>query len=193
MSGGFVLVVGPSGAGKDTLIGLARATLAGDPAFSFPKRLVTRPASIHEDHDTLDEAAFASAAATGRFALHWRAHGLGYALPATALDAARSGRVVVCNVSRRVVEEARRLLPNVVVVEITAPPELLARRLAARSRGEDGDLSARLARSAELGPVRANATVVNADAPEAAAAELAALLRRHAEACGARAWDRAEA
>lgn len=194
MLGGFVLVVGPSGAGKDTLLALARAELAGDPAFVFPRRLVTRPRSAHEDHDTIAEAAFAAGVAEGRFALHWRAHGLGYALPMEALDAARGGRVAACNVSRHVLAEARRSLPNVAVVEITAPVELLARRLATRGRGEDGNLDARLARSAELGPTQADAVIVNAGAPEEGAVQLVAILRRHAAACEvARERDRAEA
>ncbi len=106
MAGGFVLVVGPSGAGKDTLIGLARERLSGDPRFLFARRVVTRAASRWEDHDTLDEALFDAACAGGRFALAWRAHGLGYALPGACLEAARAGQVVVCNVSRAVI--ARR-------------------------------------------------------------------------------------
>ena len=59
MPGCLVLVVGPSGAGKDTLIRLARAALAGDPRYVFPRRLVTRPPSADEDNDQIDEAAFA--------------------------------------------------------------------------------------------------------------------------------------
>jgi ribose 1,5-bisphosphokinase len=79
------------------------------------------------------------------------------------------------------------------VVEVTAPAELLAGRLATRGRGDDGDLLARLARSAELGPVEADATINNAGDPEQAGTEFTAFLRRHAEACGAvRARDHAE-
>ena len=50
----LVLVVGPSGAGKDTLINAAKAALAGDDRFVFPRRVVTRPAvTALEDHDTV--------------------------------------------------------------------------------------------------------------------------------------------
>ncbi|TXM87776.1 phosphonate metabolism protein/1,5-bisphosphokinase (PRPP-forming) PhnN, partial [Methylobacterium sp. WL116] len=138
MAGGFVLVVGPSGAGKDTVIAAARAQLAGDPRFVFPRRLVTRPPSAHEDNAEIAEAEFSRAAAAGAFPLHWRAHGLGYAIPAEALTEAEQGRVVVCNVSRRVIEAARRTLPGVHVVAITAAPEILAARLAARGQGLGG-------------------------------------------------------
>ncbi len=174
MAGCLVLVVGPSGAGKDTLIRLARAALDGDPRYVFPRRLVTRPPSPDEDNDQIDEAAFAAACAAGRFTLHWRAHGLGYALPAEAGRLAAEGRVVVCNVSRRVVAQARDACPRVSVVEVTAPPETLMQRLAARGRAADGDLAARLARAV---PVEADLRILNTGAPEAAAARLVAHLR----------------
>ncbi|TGD96194.1 phosphonate metabolism protein/1,5-bisphosphokinase (PRPP-forming) PhnN [Methylobacterium nonmethylotrophicum] len=173
-AGGFVLVVGPSGAGKDTLLRLAREALAGDPRYVFPRRLVTRPPSIHEDNEAITEEEFSRGEAEGRFTLSWRAHGLGYALPGTSAALAREGCVVVCNVSRRVVGEARRRLPAVTVVEVTAPPEVLAARLAARGRREDGDLAARLSRSAS---VAADCVVMNDGPPEAGADRLLAHLR----------------
>lgn len=60
MPGRLDLVVGPSGAGKDMLIRLARAALACEPRYVFPRRLVTRPPSADEDNDPIDEAAFAA-------------------------------------------------------------------------------------------------------------------------------------
>ncbi|ACA17323.1 phosphonate metabolism protein/1,5-bisphosphokinase (PRPP-forming) PhnN [Methylobacterium sp. 4-46] len=172
--GGFVLIVGPSGAGKDTLIRLARDALAAEPRYVFPRRLVTRPPSAHEDNREIGEADFAAGEAQGRFALAWRAHGLGYALPAACLSLAETGHVVTANISRRAVAEARARLPRVSVVSVTAPPEVLARRLAARGRPEDGDLAARLARRA---PDAADLTILNDGPPEAGAAALVAHLR----------------
>lgn len=179
-TGGFALIVGPSGAGKDTLIGLARTALEGDPRFLFPKRLVTRPPSAFEDHDTIDDAAFARGEAEGRFALCWRAHGLGYAVPRDVVDAVRPDRIAVCNVSRQVAAAARGTLPQVAVIEITAPVEILAARLAARGRGEDGDLDARLARAQAVGPIQADLTIVNDRSPDEGAATLAGFLLDHA-------------
>ena len=171
---GFVLIVGPSGAGKDTLIRMARDTLAGEPGIDFPQRLVTRPPSADEDNAPIDDDAFARAEAEGRFALSWRAHGLGYALPARCGRLARSGRVVVCNVSRRIVAEARARYRGSRVVEITAPAEVLAQRLAARARAQDGDLAARLARQVSVEP---DLTIDNSGAPEDGAARLSTYLR----------------
>jgi ribose 1,5-bisphosphokinase len=146
--GRLVVVVGPSGAGKDTLIAEARARLAGDPAFRFPLRLVTRAASAAEDHLTISEGDFAHAVGRGDFAFWWEAHGLKYALPAAIDDDLRAGRAVVCNVSRGIVAALRQRYVRPVVVLVTAPADVLAGRLATRGRMSDGDLARRLGREA---------------------------------------------
>jgi ribose 1,5-bisphosphokinase len=179
MNGGFVLLVGPSGAGKDTLLGLARDALAGDARFLFPRRVITRPPSPSEANESLVMAAFDQFAAAGGFCLHWQAHGLCYGIPAEAEPAARGGRVVVVNVSRAVVAQARRQLPCVTVVEVTAPPDQLASRIAGRRREARSDQSARLARNVAL-DTPPDLAIVNDRAPEAAAAQLIAHLRARA-------------
>jgi ribose 1,5-bisphosphokinase len=181
--GGFVFVVGPSGAGKDSLIGFARGAFANDPRIVFPRRVVTRASSEHEDHDSIDEAAFTEAETAGTFALCWRAHGLGYAIPKSARDQVETGKVAVCNISRRVVPWTRLHLPNVKVVEVTAPAEVLAARLAGRARLEDGDLAARLARSLEVWtPV--DVSIVNDRSIDEGGRELVNFITNHAEQCG---------
>ncbi|WP_375463760.1 phosphonate metabolism protein/1,5-bisphosphokinase (PRPP-forming) PhnN [uncultured Methylobacterium sp.] len=172
-AGGFVLVVGPSGAGKDTLIRIARGRLAGQSRFVFPRRLVTRAPSADEDNAEIAEDAFARGAASGAFALSWRAHGLGYALPGETVVQAEAGRIVVGNVSRGVVAAARESLPRVSVVAVTASAPVLAQRLAARGRLGDGDLALRLSRSADA---EADCTILNEGAPEDAADRLVAHL-----------------
>jgi len=148
--GRLVLVVGPSGAGKDTLLKGARAACAYDPAVVFPRRVVTRPKSDAEDHDTIDAVAFERAADDGAFALWWHAHGNGYGIPSSIDRDIRAGRTVVCNVSRTVVDAARERYGFVTVVEITAPEQVLQSRLASRQRVSDGNIAERIERSAEV-------------------------------------------
>ena len=145
--GCFVAVVGPSGAGKDTIMDAARVALAGDTRFHFVRRIITRPQMPGtEDHDSLDEASFATAAGEGAFALHWQAHGLSYGLPKSLEDEIAEGTVVIANVSRRVLGDIRRLYKSRSVVVITARSDVLAERLASRGRESREEITARLAR-----------------------------------------------
>src|SRR4030095_17260138 len=78
--GRLVLVVGPSGAGKDTLLGLARAACADDGNIVFPRRVITREASASEENEEVSVGTFQEALTRGDYAMHWEAHGHRYAL-----------------------------------------------------------------------------------------------------------------
>ncbi|WP_343314201.1 phosphonate metabolism protein/1,5-bisphosphokinase (PRPP-forming) PhnN [Brucella sp. BE17] len=147
LKGCFVVVVGPSGAGKDTLMDAARAELADDVRFHFVRRVITRPQMPGtEDHDSLDEAGFIKAQGEDAFALDWQAHGLHYGLPKSLDVQIENGKVVIANISRRVLADVRRLYPSHAVVLITARQEVLAKRLAARGRETREQIEQRLLR-----------------------------------------------
>lgn len=170
-------VVGPSGAGKDTLLVAARAVLAGDARFVFPRRAITRAAEAGgEDHEALGAAAFATRAAAGAFALRWHAHGLDYGIPRAIEGDLAAGRVVVVNLSRTVIGEAARRYPTRVVV-VTAPAALLAERLAARGREDAADIAERLAREVALPEGVERVVVVNDGDVATGVARLVAALR----------------
>jgi ribose 1,5-bisphosphokinase len=159
--GRLVLVVGPSGAGKDTLLGLAKAACVDDANIIFARRIITREASASEDNDQVSFDAFRQGLAQGAYAMHWEAHGHGYALP-RAIDAdIRAGRTVIGNVSRTVIAAMRRSYGHVVVVSITAPSEVLAQRIAARARGSDGNIAERLGRTVDELAAIPDATIMN--------------------------------
>jgi ribose 1,5-bisphosphokinase len=165
--GRLVVVAGPSGAGKDTLLRFARDLLGGDPNIVFPNRVVTREPSAAEDHGALSEADFAAAVAAGGFAFWWYAHGLNYAVGAAVDDDIRAGKTVVCNVSRAVIAELRCRYADVRVVLVTAPVEILAVRLAARGRATDGAVETRLARSAPAhGDLAPDVVIENVSDPQ---------------------------
>lgn len=172
-SGAFVAIVGPSGAGKDTLMSRAAAHPALDPRVIFARRVVTRAAQADaEDHDSLDEASFDRAEAQGAFALAWSAHGLRYGLPSRLVDAVRDGRTVVANLSRRSLAEAAEAFGSLQVVEVTASPEILLARLAARGREDEATIRDRLLRQVPMAlpPGAGHRLIDNSGCVEAATA-----------------------
>jgi len=170
--GRLILVVGPSGAGKDTLLGLVKAACADDRNIVFPRRLITRAASASEDNEEVSADAFQRAVADGDYAMHWEAHGHRYALSRAINDDIRAGRTVIANVSRTVIAAARRNYINVLVVSITAPPDVLAARLASRARASDGQIAERLARTVDETAALPDVTIVNSSSAEFHARQL---------------------
>ena len=146
--GTLVAVIGPSGAGKDTLIDIARKLVREVPTVVFARRVITRAAGAGEDHDSLSREAFEAALQEGAFAFWWDAHGLRYGVPAAIDRDIAAGRTVVCNVSRGTVPELRRRYAACRVVWIDAPRKIRAARLASRGRSSDGDAERRLDRAA---------------------------------------------
>jgi ribose 1,5-bisphosphokinase len=143
--GALVVVVGPSGAGKDSLIEGARAMLADDAQFFFPRRVITRTADRSEDHNSISWQDFIVAEKGGEFFLSWSAHGLLYGIPAEVAQRLGNGQVVVCNLSRTVIEAARQRWSRVFVVLVTAPTAMRGERLA--GRGREPTISERLDRT----------------------------------------------
>ena len=159
--GTFFLVVGPSGAGKDSLIDGARALLEPTGRYVFARRVVTRPAgSPGEDHEAATDEAFDAREAKGDFLITWGAHGLRYGLPAELKRQVEAGRNVIANGSRATIAALAARLPRFVVVEVTAPPEVLAARIAGRGRESGEAIEKRLSRTVEPRPEGIRATTV---------------------------------
>ncbi len=174
--GRLVLVVGPSGAGKDTLLGLAKAACAEDGNVVFARRVFTRASSASEDNEEVSAEAFREALARGDYAMHWEAHGHSYALPRAIDDDLSGGRTVIVNASRTVISAARRTYANVVVVQITAPPDVLAERLAMRGRASDGRIEHRLGRTVNEATAAPDFTIVNVGTADYHARQLARII-----------------
>jgi len=171
----FIAVVGPSGAGKDTLIGEARRAVARQDGIVFPRRVVTRPSSPHEDNEAIGEAEFAARCEAGAFALWWQAHGLHYGIPRGVRDDLSAGHTAICNLSRGAVPEAKRVFSRVAVVLVTAPRAVIVERLAARGREHPEAIAARLEREASIeAALAADLVIANVADPAEGGRQLAA-------------------
>ena len=146
--GQLVLIVGPSGAGKDTLIAWLRERLGNRQDVMFVRRTVTRKADTTlEAHDTMSPADFRQAEEQGRFAVTWHAHGLRYALPAASLDHVRNGGTAIANGSRKAVGEIERAFGNILLIHLTVERDVLRRRLLDRGRESPEDIEKRIDRA----------------------------------------------
>ncbi|CAM3080340.1 phosphonate metabolism protein/1,5-bisphosphokinase (PRPP-forming) PhnN [Cupriavidus taiwanensis] len=176
-SGTFFFVVGPSGAGKDALMDGARAAL--DDNYVFARRVITRPeGAVGEAHEAVSEAEFARRQRSGEFLVTWDAHDLRYGLPCSLMSELERGRHVVANGSRAVIAELAQRLPRFVVVLVTAPQDVLARRIAARGRESGEQIARRVARTgAALPPEVRCLTVLNDSTLEVGRARFVEALR----------------
>lgn len=171
--GRLFAVVGPSGAGKDTIMAaLARAR----PGIHWVRRAITRPAAPgDEPFEPVSTDGFQTRLAQGHFALHWQAHGLHYGVPATLDAVLAEGRDGMVNLSRQVLVQAAARFAGLHVLNITARDEVRAARLAARGRESAEDIARRVTR--EVPPFEAALKVTHIDNSGPLADSVAACLR----------------
>lgn len=167
--------MGPSGAGKDTLLKHARARLAGSPIL-FAHRYITRaPVAGDENFISLREREFE--ARLDLFAFHWAAHGHRYGIGIEVERWREMGRTVVISGSREHFVRDLADRPDVLPVLVTAPAAVLAARLTARGR-EDGQAAAsRLRRSNAIEAEHPRLVLIeNTGTPDDAGSRLAAVI-----------------
>ena len=148
-AGALVVVVGPSGAGKDSVMGFAARHFADCHDVHFVRRVITRPSDAGgEVHESVSEDEFVDMQKDGAFAVFWDAHGLKYGIPSVVLDNVRNGMTAIVNGSRGALQAFREAFGDIAVVVITAEAPVLAKRLAERGRESEEEVLRRLSRQA---------------------------------------------
>jgi ribose 1,5-bisphosphokinase len=147
--GSLWYVVGPSGAGKDSLLHWV-ANNGEALEVRIARRIVTRDSDASEDSDRMSPEEFAATVQSGGFALHWRAHGLRYGIRREIDTWLAAGSQVVVNGSREYIPQLLQCYPQARIVWIRVSKEILAERLTQRGRETAQQIEARLARSARL-------------------------------------------
>jgi len=137
----IVLIIGPSGVGKDTLLKEARKSLNG--SFNFINRYITRKPCKSEDNFYLDEYAFEILKHNSFFISTWNAHRNYYGI---AKKSIKNG-INIISISRSKIKDFENLYDNVYTINITVSKENLKIRLENRARETDEEIKKRLNRN----------------------------------------------
>ncbi len=152
----LIYVIGPSGAGKDSLLNGLRqdfADMTQPPPFYFAQRTITRNHDqSNEDHEAVDASNFVLLNNSNAFALNWFANGLHYGVRHKELAPMSEGTWVIVNGSRAYLQEAKLTFPGLTVLHITAPIDVLRARLLSRGRENRQAIEDRLSRSQSFVP-----------------------------------------
>lgn len=153
MTARLVYFMGPSGAGKDSLLDWLRRQLPARCTVHWARRTISRsPAPGTETHETVTPAAFAALREARSFALHWQANGLDYGIRHAQLAPLAAGQWVLVNGSRAYLAEALARYPTLLAVHITASPAVLRARLLARGRESADAIASRVHRALQFRP-----------------------------------------
>jgi guanylate kinase len=186
--GALVVISGPSGAGKTTIV---RRVLDEDPSLVWSVSATTRRPRAGEvdgrDYLFLTREEFERRLAAGFFAEHAESFGNLYGTPAGPLaEALKGGRVIVLDIDVAGARQIRAKFPEAALVFIRPPDfETLARRLTKRRSESEEQFRLRLerARSEVEAAGEYNETITN-DKLETAVTELKGLIHRIKETRG---------
>lgn len=161
MNARLVYFMGPSGAGKDSLLDWLRARLPAAPGVHWAQRTISRSAAPGgEAHESVSPQAFAALRSAQAFALHWQANGLDYGVRHAQLTPPlAAGQWVLLNGSRAHLSAALARFPQLLAVHITASPALLRQRLLARGRESAEAIDARVQRALRFAPPSGSAGI----------------------------------
>lgn len=129
-----ILVVGPSGSGKDTLLRAAREHFTPDQTIGFARRYITRPPGIDEDNYYVDEVGFSLLEKAAFFISSWRAHRNCYGVARHEIHQYYGKGSVVTSISRSSIADFERVCDAPVTILVTARREILEKRLLSRGR-----------------------------------------------------------
>lgn len=151
MSPHLIYVVGPSGAGKDSLLNWLRAHLPSTDRIHWARRTIDRPPSTEgEVHESVSSEAFNHLLETQQLAMYWSANANQYGIRHSELSQHPHGSWIFVNGSRAHLPVAASSFNELTVLHITAQPEVLQQRLLARGRESQEAIEQRLRRTPPL-------------------------------------------
>ena len=144
----LIYTLGPSGAGKDSLLAWLKDRLPPHAPVHFARRVIDRARhDWGEQHESVSPESFLRLRDEDAFALHWKANGHQYGIRHIEVLAAQSPSWVLLNGSRAHLSLAIEKFPELTVLHITASAEVLRARLISRQRENAVAVEARVQRS----------------------------------------------
>lgn len=146
-NGKLFYVVGPSGAGKDTLISYAKEKTKGKKTI-FVRRYITRPVDVGgEDHISIKLEDFKEKLSQSFFALWWESHSNFYGISKEIDDWIKAGYHTIVNGSRGYLQKALAIYPEMITILVEVSETVLKERLRNRGRETDPEIEQRIIRS----------------------------------------------
>lgn len=141
-------IIGPSGAGKDSLIHYLRQRCRSEHGIAFAHRYITRQADAGgENHVALSEDEFIHRKEVRFFSMDWHSHGTYYGIGIEVEKWLSSGISVVVNGSRSYLSEARKRFDTLYPILIHVHTDILRDRLISRGRESEEQIEKRLAKA----------------------------------------------
>lgn len=151
MNSRLVYVVGPSGAGKDSLLGWLKERLPSHLPIHWSRRTITRASGVGgENHESVDANEFERMLTKDDLGMHWFANGLHYGIRHSELEWLQKNHWVFVNGSRAHLPLAAQKFPGMVILHITASEAVLRERLILRGRESSDNIEARIQRSIQM-------------------------------------------
>ncbi len=176
----LVFIVGRSGSGKDTVMrNVIDILLMEQIPVNILRRSITRPSDKTEESFYVSKTEFLQKLAEKEFALSWFVYNNWYGCPRALLeDSLQRGEIVLVNISRNCLPQAREKYPQSKIVLIEVPVKIAEKRIKARGRETDNRLTERLTRMQEKIDIPApNKIILNDGDLEKAVHELSDFLK----------------
>lgn len=143
-------IIGPSGAGKDSLIEYIRQRCTSQSGIAVAHRYITRnPDAGGENHVALSKDEFIYRKKSGLFAMDWHRHETHYGIGIEVEHWLLAGMHVVVNGSRSYLPEAEKRFENLCPIFVHVDIKVLRERLLSRGRESVAQIEKRLAKARE--------------------------------------------
>ncbi len=134
------LLIGNSGSGKDSILNEVLSSWPQNMApIKVPQRYITRPSHKTEPFLSVSPEEFTKMKTNNEFSLTWHIYDLDYGVPKTVENWLSDGIMVVVNVSRTIIPQARQKFPNLKVIFVKVPFEITLDRIKSRGREAEND------------------------------------------------------